>query len=379
MNILTINSWSSSLKYKVFEMPKEKLITKWQIDKIWFDKWKFKNHKEAIKSIIDKFENISAIWHRVVHWWDEFSKPTIITDKVIKSINKFSELAPLHNPANIEWILACQKIFKNIPQIAIFDTAFNQTMPAENYTYAIPYKYYEKYKIRRYWFHGTSHQYVFQEAKKIKKSNKNIKTNKTISCHIWNWASISAILNWKVIENSMGFTPLAWLTMWTRSWDIDPEIILYLMKKENLTPEQMDTILNKESWILWIQQHTNHMKTITNEYEDWKKQSTLTFKIYINSIIKYIWAYAAILNWVDTIIFTGWVLEKPLKEPATIREEICEKLTYLWINFNKKSNEKKYTWTQIITKKESKTTVIIIPTNEELMIAKQTFELINQT
>jgi len=378
MYILTINSWSSSLKCKLFDMPSEKAIYEWQIDEIWFDNWIFPNHKTALKEILEQIKKnwininkIKKIWHRVVHWWEKYQTPTIITQKVINSIKKFSELAPLHNPANLEWILSCQELIPDAIQVAIFDTAFHQTMLAENFMYALPYKYYKKYKIRRYGFHWISHQYVFEESQKIEKSSK------VISCHIGNWASITAISNGQVIENSMGFTPLSWLIMWTRSGDIDPEVILYLMKKEKINLDEIDDILNKKSWLIWVQWETNHMKTITEEYQSWLTRSKLAFKMYINSIVKYIGAYTALLNGVDTIIFTGWVLEKPFKEPAIIRTEICRKLEYLWIEIDQIKNQENFSWSQIITTYNSKTKIIIIPTNEELSIAKQTLSKTN--
>jgi len=294
MKILVINSWSSSLKYELFDMPSKSSLAKWLIEEIWQkNKNNIQNHKEALNvalkaltswknAIISDIKDISAVWHRIVHGWENFSDSVLITEHILEEIKNCSELAPLHNPANIEWIIACQNIMWNIPQIWVFDTAFHQDMDKENYLYAIPYEYYTKHKIRKYWFHGTSHKYVSHRACEI--LNTDINTQKVITCHIWNWASITAIKNWKVIDTSMWFTPLAWLVMWTRSGDIDPAIIWFLAKKEQLNTEQIDTILNKKSWLLWISEQSSDMR----EIETWDAQCQLALDIYINRIIKYI-------------------------------------------------------------------------------------------
>jgi len=376
MKILVINSWSSSLKYELFDMPSKKSLARWMIEKIWLE-WNTSNHKEALnmalKTLIDwenptilDIKDIFAVWHRIVHGWENFSDSVLITEHILKEIKNCSELAPLHNPANIEWIIACQNIMWDIPQIWVFDTAFHQDMDEENYLYAIPYKYYTKHKIRKYWFHGTSHKYVSHRACEI--LNTDINTQKIITCHIWNWASITAIKSWKVIDTSMWFTPLAWLVMWTRSGDIDPAIIWFLAKKEQLTTEEIDTILNKKSWLLWISEQSSDMR----EIETWDAQCQLALDVYINRIIKYIWSYIAIMWWLDTLVFTAWVWEKS----PIIRKKILEKLSYLWIKINEENNNIR-SKEIIISSKDSKITAIVVPTAEEMMIATDTYNLVN--
>ncbi len=376
MKILVINSWSSSLKYELFDMPSKKSLARWMIEKIWL-KWNTPDHKEALnialKTLIDgenptilDIKDISAVWHRIVHWWEKFSDSVLINEHILDEIKNCSELAPLHNPANIEWIIACQNIMWDIPQIWVFDTAFHQDMDEENYLYAIPYKYYTKHKIRKYWFHGTSHKYVSQRSCEI--LNTDINTQKLITCHIWNWASITAIKDWKVVDTSMWFTPLAWLVMWTRSGDIDPAIVWFLAKKEQLTTEEIDTILNKKSWLLGVSEQSSDMR----EIETWDAQCQLALDIYINRIIKYIWSYIAIMWWLDTLVFTAWVWEKS----PIIRKKILEKLSYLWIKINEENNNIK-SKEIIISTDDSNITTIIVPTAEEMMIATDTYNLVN--
>lgn len=394
MKILVLNTWSSSLKYQLFDMPTNVVLAKWLVDKIWI-KWSslvhriwdkkfeinkyFKNHKEAINWVLEilyKWEipiisdlwDIDAIGHRVVHGWEFFSAPVIVNADVINKIELCEKLAPLHNPASKAWIIACLELIPNIVQVVVFDTAFHQTMHKESYLYALPYEYYTKYKIRRYWFHWTSHNFVSSRAAEI--VWKNIKELKIISCHIGNGASIAAINWWIVVDTSMWFTPLEWLIMWTRSWDIDPAIVTFLMKHENLTPEQTDNILNKQSWVLWISWTTWDLRDIENWYLAWNEIETLIMKMYINRIIKYIWAYVSELNWVDLIVFTAWVLENS----PIIRELLIQKLSWLWINLEYNDNNTR--WKEIIiSTQDSRVSVIVVPTNEEYMIAKHTFEL----
>lgn len=392
MKILVLNSGSSSLKYELFDMPQKTTLAKWLVERIWIEWWiishqsnwnkskiekDFKSHKEALNealNLLTKWDNpiiwdikkIDAVWHRVVHGWEKFSDSAIINEEILKEIQSCSDLAPLHNPANIQWILACQEIMPNTPQIWVFDTAFHQSMEKENYLYAIPYEYYTKYWIRKYWFHWTSHKYVSKRACEF--LNEDFNTQKIITCHIGNGASIAAIKDWKVTNTSMWFTPLAWLVMWTRSWDIDPAIIDFLSQKENLTTQEINNILNKKSWLLWVSWQSSDMRDI----ETWDAQCQLALDIYINRIIEYIWSYTALMWWLDILVFTAWVWEKS----PIVRQKIIDRLWYLWIHLDKKQNDKKSEET-IISTKDSKIKALIIPTEEELMIAQDTYTLVH--
>lgn len=392
MKVLVINAWSSSLKYQVFEMPQKETLAKGLVEKIGLDMWivnykakweKLKlempipNHKIALQeafklltewetAVIHDIKEIDAVWHRVVHGWEKFTDSVVINDNILKEINACTEIAPLHNPANIEWIMACKALMPDIPQIAVFDTAFHQTMTPDVFLYAIPYEYYTKHKIRRYWFHGTSHRYVSKRAAEIMWVD--INNHKMITCHIWSGASITAVKNGKSIDTTTGFTPLAWLVMGTRCGDIDPAIPNFIAKKEKLTWDEVETILNKKSWLLWISGQSSDMRDI----ETWDAQCQLALDIYVNRIVKYIWAYTAEMWWVDSIIFTAWVWENwPI-----IRKKICDRLTFLWITLDEEKNATR--WQEIeISDENSKVKVLVVPTEEELMIATDTYELAN--
>lgn len=392
---LVINSGSSSIKFKLFEGKKVNEIISWIVEKIWskesFLDWKFKwiewetrdnfyDYQNALEEILETIKacwinlnEIKAVWHRVVHWWEKFQDSIIINDKVIKAIRDCEELAPIHNKINLECILICKKLFPKAKQIAVFDTAFSQTMEEENYIYAIPYKYYQKYKIRKYGFHGISHEFVYDKLiQNLKKSSGTAKETKVkkdlkvITCHVGNGASISAIKNGKVIQNSMWMTPLEWLIMWTRSGDIDPAIIPFLMKKEKISAEQVENILNKESGLKWLREKSSDMRDIIAAYKKWDKKAIMIIKMYVNRIIKYIWAYTALLWWLDVIVMTAWVLERS----DLIRGLICEKLDRLGIKLDSKKNIESWKEGEI-SSKDSKVKVRVIPTNEELMIAKE--------
>ena len=392
MKILVLNSWSSSLKYELFDMPQQISLASGLVERIGIEWWKisyeanwnkiktnkeFSWHKDALKealnflttwesAIISDLKNIDAVWHRVVHGWENFSASVVITDDILKEIHQCSDLAPLHNPANIQWVEACQEIMWNTPQIWVFDTAFHQTMEKENYLYAIPYEYYTKHKIRKYWFHGTSHKYVSHRACEI--LNTDINTQKIITCHIWNWASIAAIKGWEVVNTSMWFTPLAGLVMWTRSGDIDPAIIWFLNKKEGLSNQEIDNILNKKSWLLWLSEQSSDLRDI----ETGDAQCQLAFNVYINRIIEYIGSYIALMWWVDTIVFTAWAWEKS----PIVRQRVVDKLSYLGINLDTDNNNIK-SEEILISTTDSKVNVIVVPTKEELMIATDTYNLVN--
>jgi len=379
MLILVLNSWSSSLKYQLFDIKKNKILTKWNVERIWIAwsflnyeiNWKkfnlkknFPTHTIAVQTVLDlllkkhkilkSIKDLSAIGHRVVHGWEIFSKSVRINSQVIAQIRKCCELAPLHNPPNLAGILACQKLAPSVPQIAVFDTAFHQTMKPANYIYAIPYKYFSKYKIRRYGFHWTSHQYVYE---KFLSSNSTFIIHnsklKIITCHIGNGASITAISSGRVVETSMWMTPIEWLMMWTRSGSIDPGIIPYIMKKEKLNADQIEKILNNQSWLLWISWISNDMRDILAGIKKWNPRCKLALDMYINCIVKYIWAYVSLMNGLDVIILTGWMMEGN----AMIRKILISRLAWLTSS--------------------CKVKIVVIPTNEELMIAQETAKIIS--
>ena len=336
--ILTLNLWSSSIKYSLFSTQLKK-IWSWYLENIT-------NHETALKTLFsslpkEQLNKLSVIGHRVVHGWEMFTKPTKITPQVLKKLKTLNDLAPLHNPVNIKWIEICQKLFPKITNIAVFDTAFHESMKPENFLYAIPKKYYQKYKIRRYGFHGSSHQYLREKYKKDF-APKNQKSHTIISCHLGNWASLALIRNGKVIETSMGFTPLEWVIMGTRCGSIDPAIITFLAQKESLSPSEISDILNKKSWLLAISEKTNDMKTLIEKYKSDSK-SKLAIDMFVNSIIKYIGAYTALANGIDAVIFSWWIGERWL----LICQKITKNLTFL-----------------------AKTKFLVIPTDEEFQIAK---------
>lgn len=396
MKILVLNSWSSSLKFQVLDMVNQKVMIKWIIEKIWLD-WSFleydiagesqhvdqqiADHHEAVHLMFDvltwgKFQILSSLWelgaigHRVVHGGEYFSAATKIDDAVIEKIQLCSELAPLHNPANLAGILACQELAPEIPQIAVFDTAFHQTMTPEHYLYAIPYSYYEKYKVRRYGFHGTSHQFVFEKLMETWKDG-NMEKWKVITCHIGNWASITAIQDGKVIETSMGMTPMEGLMMGTRAGNVDPGVITFLMKKEWLSAQDTENILNKKSGLLGVSETSSDMRDILDGRKKWDDRATITLQMYINSIVKYIWSYVALMNGVDALVFTGGVLERS----RDVRKLLLQKLARLGITLDEKANDFS-TEERVISTSDSKVLVKVIPTNEELMIAEEAYRLL---
>ncbi len=407
MKILVLNAWSSSLKYQLFAMESDVVLAKWIVEKIWMDgsflnythatieetiTMELPSHKEAFKLIIDtlmvpstgvltSLNDLHAIGHRVVHGGEYFQDPVIITDEVIHKITLCTDLAPLHNPANLSAILACKEIVPHIPQVAVFDTAFHQTMQPANYLYALPKKYYDQYKVRRYGFHGISHQYVYTtlleklrdwEIERL--DHWNLDALKVITCHIGNWASIAAIQNGKVIETSMGMTPLEGLMMGTRCGNIDPAIIPYLMKHENMTPDQIDTMLNKYSGLLWVSGVSADMRDIIAGAEQGNLHCETTITMYVNAMVKYIWSYMALLWGVDCIVLTAGVMERS----KFIRARLLNRLAWLGIFLDIQANDS-VSWITVISTLASKVKVVVIPTNEELMIAKDTYMLMKHT
>lgn len=381
MKILVLNCGSSSLKYQLIDMTTTEVLAKGLCERIGINDSKTKhsannntleikqdlsNHSAAIKlviqllldGVIDDINEIDAVGHRVVHGGEFFSKSVVIDDEVKGIIEKCIELAPLHNPPNLIGINACEELMPNVKQVAVFDTAFHQTIPNKAFLYALPYELYEKYKIRRYGFHGTSHQYVSQKAAELL-HNDNLKL---ISCHLGNGASVCAISNGKSQDTSMGFTPLEGLAMGTRCGDIDPAIITFIAKKENLTLAEVDNMLNKESGMAGL-------SCVSSDFRDIESKGTmqceLALDIFYYRVAKYIGAYAAAMNGVDAIIFTAGLGENS----ALARKSICEYLTYLDAKLDAVANEQNAIE---ISTPESKVKLLVIPTNEELMIAKET-------
>lgn len=397
MKILVINCGSSSLKYQFIDMTNESVLAKGLCERIGIDgsnlkhtpegkeavifNEPMKDHTDAVKMVIDALLNpeygviknvneISAVGHRVVHGGEFFSSSVIITEDVKKAIEACNELAPLHNPPNLIGINACEKLMPNTKQVAVFDTAFHQTMPEKAYLYAIPYKYYEKYKIRRYGFHGTSHKFVSQQVAEM--IGKPLEELKIITCHLGNGASVAAIKNGKVIDTSMGFTPLEGLVMGTRSGDIDPAVITFLMNKENLSIKEVENILNKESGVLGLSGVSSDFRDIESAVKDGNKQAKAALDVFYYQVAKYIGAYTAAMNGVDAIVFTAGLGENS----GSARSNICEYIKFLGVNINSEANSKRGSAIQISTE-DSKVKVFAIPTNEELVIARDTKELVN--
>ena len=351
MKILVINSGSSSIKYKLFDMPQEHLITKGAIEHIGESGSRFKNHYAGLKIILEETKQVDAVGHRVVHGGEDFNRPALVDARVIQGIKKCSEIAPLHNPANLAGILATQKLLPGVKQVVVFDTAFYQSLPERAFIYGLPYDYYQKLRVRKYGFHGTSHQYVALEASRILK--KPLNKLKLISCHLGNGCSITAIDYGKSVDTSMGFTPLEGLVMGTRCGDVDPALITHLMHKKNLTPQQMDRILNKESGLKGISGMSNDMRVLEKKAAAGNKRAKLAVDIFVYRVRKYIGAYLAVLGGLDALIFTAGIGEN---QPG-IRKSICRGL------FGCLGKQPK---------------IMVIPTNEELMIARQTFKLMER-
>lgn len=396
MKILVLNSGSSSLKYQVIDMQTNKMLVKGNYERIGQAnsflthkvdgiKHKFehpvKNHEQAIKfvikrllskeyGVISSLDEIDAIGHRIVHGGEKFNNSVIITDEVIEEIRKCSSLAPLHNPSAILGIEACQKAIPNKKMVAVFDTAFHQTIPAKRYIYPIPYKYYEKYGIRKYGFHGTSHKYVAYRVAEL--MNKKVEDLKIINCHLGQGASICAIENGRSVDTSMGLTPLGGIAMGTRSGDLDPSVVTYLMDKKSLSIEQMNNILNKESGVYGISEISIDFRDIEAEAATGSSRAKLALDYFAYLVAQYIGRYAVVMNGVDVITFTAGVGEKGPES----REKICSYLEFLGVKLDLERNNVKGE-ERLISTEDSKIKVYIVPTNEELMIAKETMELVN--
>lgn len=398
MKVLVINCGSSSLKYQVLDMTDESVLAKGLVERIGMDgsvinhtktgqdkvvnEVHMKDHKDAIAQVLDAIQNadygvvadmseIGAVGHRVVHAGEMYAESVLIDDTVLKALEECVELAPLHNPPNLLGIDACRELMPNTPMVAVFDTAFHQTMPPESYIYAIPYEYYEKYKIRRYGFHGTSHKYVAERAAAI--LGKSLSDLKLITCHLGNGASVTAIKGGKVMDTSMGFTPLEGLVMGTRSGDIDPAIVTYIRQKENLPPGAANDILNKKSGVLGVSGVSSDFRDLEAAVEEGNERAALALRMFAHRVKHYIGAYIAEMNGVDAIIFTAGVGENDI----SMREFICDDMENLGIHLDPIKNKVRGQET-VISSDDSKVTLILVPTNEELMIARDTFNLANK-
>ncbi|MED3789702.1 acetate kinase [Peribacillus frigoritolerans] len=390
--VMAINAGSSSLKFQLFEMPSEEVITKGLVERIGLKNSAFTlsvegekvsetvdipNHEVAVglllkklidHRIIDSFQEIDGVGHRVVHGGEVFSDSVLITEDVIEEIERLSELAPLHNPANITGIQAFRRILDDVPAVAVFDTAFHQTMAAGSYLYSLPLEYYEKYGIRKYGFHGTSHKYVSQRAAEM--IGRPIEQLRLISCHLGNGASITAIKGGKSIDTSMGFTPLAGVTMGTRSGNIDPALIPYIMEKTGKTADEVLDVLNKKSGMLALSGFSSDLRDIQVEADKGNERAELALKVFADRIHKYIGSYSAKMGGVDGIIFTAGIGENS----RTIRGRILEGLEFMGVYCDKDLNRTKGKEAFINTP-YSPVKVMVIPTNEEIMIVRDTVKI----
>lgn len=395
MKILVLNCGSSSLKCQLLDMSTESVIAKGNFERIG-EKESFlthkmngkkyvynevaMNHEEALNLIMKELQNpdhraienlseINAIGHRVVAGGEIFDKSVIIDEKTLKGIEDCSKLAPLHNPAAILGIKACQKAMPGAPMVAAFDTAFHQTMPKENYLYPIPYEYYEKYGIRKYGAHGTSHKYVTQRVEKL--MNKDIKDLKIVTCHLGQGASLCAVQGGKSVDTSMGLTPLGGITMVTRSGDLDPSVVTAIMKKENLTADEVESILNKKSGLTAVSKLVPDFREIENASNEGNEDAIIAINKFVSTIAQYIARYAAVMEGIDAVVFTGGIGENQFR----IRSKICKKLKFMGLDLDEEKNNE-FRSEGKISKEGSKVEIWVVPTDEELMIAQDTLDLI---
>lgn len=401
MNILVINAGSSSIKYQLIDMDREQVLAKGQADRIGIAGGNFKHkvegrpdykidiqmkdHGEAVKLVLDtlttgdtavikSLSEISAVGHRVLHGGEKFSGSVIIDENVIKAIEECCELGPLHNPHNLTGIHACEKLMPGVPQVAVFDTGFHQTMPDFAYLYALPYEYYEKYHIRRYGFHGTSHRYVSMRAAAM--LGKKPEDLKIVTCHLGNGSSIAAVKGGKCFDTTMGLTPLEGIIMGTRCGSIDPAIVPLLMKKEHLTPDEIDHIMNKKSGILGVSQVTSDNRDIEEGAKAGNKRYQLVESMIVHQLTKYIGGYAAAMGGVDAIVFAGGIGENN----PQYRTRVADNLAFLGVKIDEELNAKaKRTSVEYdISTPDAKVRMLVIPTNEEWMIAKDTMDLVSK-
>lgn len=396
MEVLVINCGSSSLKFQLIDSEKEHVLAKGLCERIGIDKSSITyqsdkcekmtkevdmpTHNEAINAVIsaltdektgviNDMSEVKAVGHRVVHGGEYFSSSAIVDEDVLEKIEKCNYLAPLHNPANVIGIKACMKIMKDTPNVVVFDTAFHQTMPEEAYLYGIPREYYEKHKIRRYGFHGTSHSYVSKRVTQI--MNKPVEELKTIVCHLGNGASICAVDGGKSVDTSMGLTPLAGVMMGTRSGDIDPGILEVLAKMENKDVSEITNILNKKSGVAGLSQVSSDFRDITKAIEEGNAVAKSALDAYIRTVVRFVGAYVAVMNGVDTIVFTAGVGENN----SAVRAGVVKHLKYLGVELDEEANKIRGE-EKLISTADSKVKVYVVPTNEELAIARETVELV---
>ncbi len=392
MKVFVVNAGSSSLKYQLIDMENETVLAKGLCERIgvtgaikhtaadgrvYKAETPMPTHSEAFEAVvyamtksdakvIDSLDEVGAIGHRVVHGAEEFNKSALITDEMIAKVRECSVMAPLHNPANILGIEACTKTFGDkVPQVGVFDTSFHQTMPAKAYMYALPYEYYEKYRVRKYGFHGTSHSFVSDRAAELEGKDK--KDLKIITCHLGNGCSISAIKDGVCIDTSMGFTPLDGFMMGTRCGTLDPSTLTYIAEKENLSFADVDAICNKKSGVLGISGVSNDNRDVAAAAAEGNERAALAIDMQRYQILKFVGSYVAAMNGVDTIVFTGGIGEND----EELREYVCENLSYLGVKLNTEANKVHGQEIKISTD-DSKVNVYIIPTNEELKIARDT-------
>lgn len=398
MNILVLNCGSSSVKYKLIETQNKETLAEGGVEKIGLEDGflKFKrqdgskeivdlgltDHKGAVSAILNNltdekegciksFDEIDAVGHRVVHGGEKFNKSVLITDEVIAKIKECYGIAPLHNPANMTGIEAITALMPNVPQVGVFDTAFHQTMPAKSFMYALPYKYYAEDGVRRYGFHGTSHRYVSQRVCQF--LGVDITKQRIITCHVGNGGSITAVLNGKSVDTSMGLTPTEGLMMGTRVGDIDPGALTFLMEKHNLTAADIQRIVNKESGVAGVTEISSDMREIEAAVKNGNERAKLALDMYEQRILKYVGAYAAEMGGVDIIVFTGGVGENQ----TGVRENVCAPLSFMGVEIDRDLNAKTRGTETIISTPDSKVKVVVIPTDEELMIAQDTEAIVN--
>jgi len=397
MNVLVINCGSSSLKYQLINSDKEEVLAKGLCERIGIEgsrlvyqpeggekeitESEMPTHQQAIQlvlaalmnektGVIKSLKEVDAVGHRLVHGGEEFAESVVITEEVIKAVESCNELAPLHNPANLIGVRACQELMPNVPMVGVFDTAFHQTMPEEAYLYGIPYKYYEEDRVRRYGFHGTSHSFVSKETAKF--LGKNVEDMKIIVCHLGNGSSVTAVKNGKSIDTSMGLTPLEGLMMGTRSGDLDPAILEYLGKKHNMDLPALMNMLNKESGVYGLSnQLSSDFRDLEVAAENNDPNGIRARAVFNYRVKKYIGAYVAAMNGVDAIAFTAGVGEND----GLVRRDVCKDLEYLGIEFDEEANNVRGKAT-LISKPSSKVAVLLMPTNEELAICRETVALL---
>ncbi len=393
MNVLVINAGSSSLKYQLINMADQQVLCKGQVERIGIEgsflkqkggaeeaeiRAEIKNHNDAIQMVLEaltdarhgvvtSLEEIDAVGHRVLHGGEKFADPVLVDAQVIRELEEIVDLGPLHMPANISGIKACQQAMP-VPQVAVFDTGFHQTMPPKAYLYGLPYEAYEKHKVRRYGFHGTSHLFVSQRAAELRGTEKG----RVITCHLGNGSSLCAILDGKCMDTSMGLTPLEGVVMGTRSGDMDPAIVKFIMEKEHKTIEEMDHYLNKESGVYGLSGVSSDFRDLAKAAAEGHKRAVLALDVFIYRIQKYIGSYAAALGGVDTLVFTAGIGENDAK----MRKDILTGMEWLGIKLDEKANEQR--GEHKISAPDSKVEVWVIPTNEELVIARETVRLAKQ-